>query len=100
MNAYKKIEDYNKEELDSLVGKSCKFYANSDWWGAYTNERFIWLCGKISRVSWGKDDVFKKEGTMPAIYITSRRNKKLGVERLENVCFLPLDVKGNIIVKQ
>jgi hypothetical protein len=99
MSKYKKIEDFQKEEFDSLVGKPCKVYVSSRWHGAKTNEPCIWLCGKITKVSWGKDDIFKKEGKYPAFYVYIRKCTRLNVGSLENSLFLPSSVEGSILVK-
>ncbi len=96
---YKKIEDYDKSEFDSLVGKMCKVLCHSKWFGANTTEPAVWLRGKIVKVSWGKDDVFKEERDFPAFTIDVWKCKKYNTARLLSLTLLPNQVDGCLMIR-
>lgn len=96
---YKKIEDYDKSEFDGLVGKMCKVLCHSKWFGAKTTEPAVWLRGRIVKVSWGRDDVFKKECDFPAFTIDVWKCKKYNTARLPCLTQLPHQVEGCIMIK-
>ena len=90
-----------KERPDLLQeGQLCRVSLPSEWIGAYdalkNGERVVWLPGKITEISWGKDDVFKKECKYPAVCIEVRASKKYHTVGMKNLQVLPSQVEGCI----
>ena len=81
-------------------GQLCKVLLPSEWIGAYdalhNGERVVWLPGKITEISWGKNDVFKKERTYPAVCIEIRPSKKYNTVGMKNLQVLPTQVEDCI----
>lgn len=86
--------------VDKLyIGQKCRVKSNSRWWGADTTEPFVWLCGKIVNINWGKNDCFKTEYGVPSLTINIRRSHKYKTPSLPSLTCLPTQLVKDEIVK-
>ena len=87
MNKNKKIKTCITNPELVKVGQCCEVKMNTRWMEMNTNERFVYLPGKIKEVKWYDDSKF------PCVTVSIRRCAKRGnYWPLENLMILPSQI--------
>lgn len=96
---YKKIEEFQDNELDSLIGKKALVFVEMKCFKVFDGEPYAWLNGEIIHTTWGKNNTFKENGKFPAITLKIDLPKGVENKDYENILLLPFDVGNNLLIK-
>lgn len=96
---YKKIEDFQDDELDSLIGKKVLVFVEMKCFKVFDGEPYIWLNGEVIHTTWGKHNTFKENGKFPAITLKIDLPKGVENKDYENILLLPSDIGNNLLIK-